>query len=173
MITLSEWLVGIKYQITSGEKYGWSCYGENAYLLDYWDGEVDGVQASIIFDNVTQVVFSAEVFDYSTGHAYRLSNPEYLDEFLKENEAYGVDSHEAYDGVNFTELETTADFLDKLTAIVNHTSYDERVEIPLEFDKETLHTIMLMAHEQDITLNKFIEQTIAQELENLAEQVEK
>jgi len=40
--------------------------------------------------------------------------------------------------------------------------YDTRVSIPLELGEEELFRLMSMAHEQDITLNRLVEQIIQQ-----------
>ena len=43
---------------------------------------------------------------------------------------------------------------------------DNRVIIGLELEQDLLYQLMLMAHEQDITLNQFIEQALREFLEH-------
>ena len=54
MITLKEWMEIVNYRITEGSDFTWSCYGDNAYCLDSWDGDQNGSSFTIIFDTKTQ-----------------------------------------------------------------------------------------------------------------------
>lgn len=160
MIALKDWMEAVSYRISEGSDYGWTCYGYNAYTLDSWDGDQDGVSASVIFDTLNQTVYQVEVYDYAKDRAYRLINPEFIDAYKKEAAERGVQADEAYDGVRFIDLETEEDFLEKCRAIMNYESYDERVSIPVEFEDSELLLYMKMAHERDITFNQFVEEAL-------------
>jgi len=172
VITVKDFMETVDYRITEGSEYQWSCYGSNAYSLDSWTGHtVDGgYTISIIFDRVKKTVYEAAAYDYQRNRAYRLINPEFKQ--LHDNEALarGVDAGQAWDDVNFVDLETDQDFLDKARAIVAGEDYDIRVEVPLELSEETLFGLMQMAHQQDITLNQLVEKIIRLEIDRLEDQ---
>jgi hypothetical protein len=147
----------VNYRITEGSEYGWNCYGPNAYALDSWNGEQDGHSAGIVFDTKTQEVYQVTAYDYTRDRAYRLINPNFKDTHDQEGKYRGSNTTEAWDDVEYTDLETKADFIEKLTAIVNEEEYDTRVEVPVDFSDEELLTYMKLAHEKDITFNQLIE----------------
>lgn len=165
MITLKDWLEAINYRITGGDEFGWNCFGNNARMLDSWDNNQDGVHSSVIFDTVTQEVYVAEVNDYARNSAYRLVNPVYNEARISEARARDVDDDVAWDEVNFVDLETDTDFLEKCRAIMNYEDYDARVSIPLEMDQDSLFRLMKLAHERDITFNQLVEQAILNALD--------
>lgn len=165
MISLKDWMEAVDYRITEGSAYCWQCYGPNAYTLDSWDQDHDGVSASIVFDTKTQEVYQADVHDYSRDRSYRLINPSFKQAHDAEGKERDVNFDEAYDGVKFVDLETEEDFLDKLTAIMNYEEYDTRVSVPLEFSDAELLRYMTLAHERDMTFNEFVEEALRQGLE--------
>ena len=163
MITLKDWMECVNYRISEGSDYQWMCYGINAYSLDSWDRDHDGVSASVVFDTDDQTVYQVEVHDYTNERSYRFINPDYRDAYRKECKQRGVED-EAYDGVKFIDLETEEDFLDKCRAIMNYEDYDDRVSIPIEFDDDELLVLMKMAHERDMTFNQFVEEALRRAL---------
>lgn len=160
MITLKDFMEVVGYRITEGSDYGWSCFGHNAYSLDSWNGDQNGHSVSVTFDTKTQVVYQTEVYDYTNDRAYRLINPDYLDAFKNEAVSRGVSADEAWEDVNYIDLETDEDFLEKAYAIVNDQAYDTRVQIPVNFTDEELLTYMKMAHDRDITFNQLVEEAL-------------
>jgi hypothetical protein len=155
MITLKEWMELVDYKITEGSDY----YSDNKilYSLDSWNGDQNGYSMCVIFDTATQTVFAVEAHDYKNNRAYRRAIPEF------EGDA------EAWDGVNFVDLESDDDFIQKALAIKNDEVYDTRVVIPLDLPESELLTLMTMAHERDMTFNDFvaevIEKFVARQLE--------
>lgn len=146
----------VNYRITEGSDYGWQCYGHDAYMLDSWNGDHDGHSLTIIFDTKTQEVYEVQAHDYVNERAYRLINPDYAKKNKKEARKRDVNRKEAWDDVNYVDLETDEDFLEKAQAIVDGTDYDTRVQVPLELDDDTMFQMMKMAHERDLTLNEFV-----------------
>jgi hypothetical protein len=55
--------------------------------------------------------------------------------------------------VEFTDLETEEDFIDKAAAIIRGDDYDTRISVPLDLPDSMLFELMKQAHEQDLTLN--------------------
>lgn len=157
MITLKHFMEVVDYKVTEGSDYCWQCYGPNAYRLDSWNQDQDGHSISIVFDTRTHVVYEANAYDYSRNRAYRLINPDYKFGHDDEAAGRGVNVNQAWDEVNYVDLETDEDFLEKSRAIVANEDYDTRVEVPLNLPNDQLFDLMKLAHEQDKTLNQLVE----------------
>jgi hypothetical protein len=160
MITLKQFMETVDYRITEGSDYQWDCYGYNAYCLDSWNGDQAGHSLTIIFDTKTQEVYEVQAHDYARNRAYRLINPEYKSALESEATDRGINKKEAWDDLNYVDLETDEDFLEKAGAIVNNVDYDTRVQIPVDFTDDELFKYMKMAHEQDMTFNEFVEEAL-------------
>jgi hypothetical protein len=162
MISLEQYMQTVGYRITEGSAYGWQCYGSNAYSISAWNGinGSGGWSANIVFDTVDQTVYEVDVCDYTHSRAYRLINPDYSEHYLAEAQRRDVAADEAWDDVNYVDLETGQDWLEKAQAIVAGLQYDTRVQVPVEFDDNTLLKYMKLAHEHDITFNQLIEQAL-------------
>ena len=167
MITVKEFFETFGYCITEGSDYGWQCYGPDSYSLSYWNGihGAGGFAGSVVFDTQTQTVYEAEVCDYTRDRAYRLINPGYIEAHRKEAKQLNVNMSQAWDDVNFVDLDVKEDWLEKAQAIVAGKDYDDRVQMPLDLDNELLFDLMKRAHEQDITLNQMIEQALRAAIE--------
>jgi hypothetical protein len=165
MITLKDFMETVDYKVTEGSDYCWNCYGPNAYRLDSWNQEQDGHSVGIIFDTRTHVVYEANAYDYKREHAYRLINPEYVETHCNEAAERDVLENQAWDDVDYVDLETPEDFLEKARAIVADEEYDTRVQVPVDFTDEELLTYMKLAHERDITFNQLIEEALREAIE--------
>lgn len=157
MITLKEFMTVVDYRITEGSDYGWMCFGPRAYSLSSWNGKHDGHSLNIVFDNATQTVYTVEVCDYTNNRAYRMINPLFKDAHDSESEDRGVLGNQAWDEVNWIDLETDEDFLEKARAIVNNEHYDTRVQVQVDFTDAELLEYMKIAHDRDITFNELVE----------------
>jgi hypothetical protein len=166
MITLKEWMAVVGYRITEGSDYGWNCYGPNAYRLDSWNGEQNGHSFNIVFDTITQVVYEANAHDYANNRAYRLCNTAFIKAHDQEATERGCDINEAWEDVNYIELEVNEDWIEKAEAIISNQDYDTRVQVPLTLDKDQMYLMMQMAHEADLTLNQFVEKLLREEIVN-------
>lgn len=164
MITLKEWMEITEYKITEGSNYCWECYGPNAYTLDSWNGEQEGHSFTIIFDNKDQTVYEVQAHDYPNNRAYRMINQDFKKKMKKEAKSRNVDKDQAWDEVNYTDLEVDDDFIQKCLAIKEGGDYDTRVMVPLDLPEETMFQMMKMAHEKDVTLNTFVEQLLREHL---------
>ena len=165
MITLKEWMEIVDYRITEGSGYCWHCYGNDVHMLDSWNGEQDGHSFTVIFDTKTQVVYEVQAHDYVHQRAYRMINPDFQKKNKKEAKRRDIDKNNAWDDVNYTDLEVDDDFLQKCLSIKAGEDYDTRVSIPLEFSDEELLTYMKLAHDLDITLNQLVEQALREALD--------
>lgn len=165
MITLKEWMEVVGYRITEGSDYGWNCYGPNAYQLDSWNGEQNGHSFNIVFDTITQVVREVQAHDYANNRAYRLRNAAFIKAHDQEATERGCNINEAWEDVNYIELEVIEDWIEKAEAIISNQDYDTRVQVPLTLDKDQMYLMMQMAHEADLTLNQFVEHILREEID--------
>jgi hypothetical protein len=164
MITLKEWMEVVNYRITEGSNFMWDCYGPDSYSLDSWNGSQDGHSFTVIFDTKTQVVYEVQSHDYRTQRAYRLVNPDFASERDIESTDRNVSLNQAWDEVNYVDLESDDDWFQKALAIEAGEDYDTRVTIPLELDDTEMFTLMKMAHERDLTFNEFVEEILREQL---------
>ena len=164
MLTLKEWMEIVDYRITEGSTYGWQCFGHNAYCLDSWNGDHDGHSFSITFDTKTQEVYQVEAHDFRNGRAYRMINPDYASAHTTETTNRGV-TNEAWEDVNYVDLEVEDDFMQKALAIAAGEDYDDRVSIAIDLTDEELLKYMTLAHERDMTFNQFIEEALRSAIE--------
>lgn len=164
MITLNQFLDAGNYRINNGSDYGWRCYGNNAYIIDLQSGaNFDSNSASIVFDRNTQEVFEVTVCDDTNDRAYRLTNVDFAEAYRAEAKGRKVSCTEAWEGINYIDLETEEDFLEKMTAIMSNREYDTKISIPIDLEDDVLHNLMLLAHKADLTLNEYVEQILREE----------
>jgi len=169
MITIKDFMEVVDYRITEGSDYGWTCFGPNSYSLSSWNGDYDGWSFNIVFDTKTQEVYAVEAHDYLRKRAYRVINPDRKAEHDREAAERDVNNKEAWDGVDYADLDTDEDWLEKAQAIAAGEDYDTRVIVPLTMPDDVTFQLMKMAHEQDITFNELLEKILVEEIERLAE----
>ena len=162
MITMKEWMELVDYKITEGSDYGWSCYGPNAYTLDSWNGihGAGGYSFSIVFSTKTQKVYEVSMCDYTNTRAYRMINPKNIEKHRKEALARNVNLNEAWDDVDYIDLDVDDDFIQKALAIRAGEDYDTRVQVEVDFSDEDLLQYMKLAHERDMTFNELVEEAL-------------
>jgi len=124
-----------------------------------------GFSFGIIFDTRTQVVYEVSVCDYGRRRAYRIINPNYKQAHDAEAKTRSVSQCQAWDDVEYVDLDSDEDFLRKARAIQAGEDYDTRVDVTVEFTDEELLKYMKLAHERDITFNQFIELALHRVLE--------
>jgi hypothetical protein len=166
MITLKEWMEITEYKITEGSSYGWSCYGHDVYTLDSWNGEQDGHSFTVIFGTQTQTVYEVQAHDYVNNRAYRMINPEFKAVYDAEASRRGTNVNEAWEDVDYVDLEVDDDFIQKCLAIREGEVYDTRVSVPLDLEDDVLFDLMKMAHERDVTLNQMVEALLRDAIAN-------
>ena len=159
MLTLKEWMEIVDYRITEGSDYYNSRYGDKIYSLDSWNGEQDGYSFTIIFDTLTQKVYEVQAHDYLHNRAYRM---------FAEGSAPPVgEDTQAWDDVNYIDLEVDDDFIQKCLSIREGEDYDTRVSIPLTLPDDEMLVLMTMAHEHDMTFNDFVEDILRKALADI------
>ena len=164
MISMKEFMELVDYKITEGGDYGWQCFGSNSYQLSHWNGVhgKGGWSANIVFSTKSQKVYTVEVCDYTNDRAYRIINPDYVKKYNKESKDRGELGNQAWDGINFVDIEVDDDFIQKFLAIKSGQDYDTRVQISVDFSDEELLKYMKAAHELDMTFNEFVVQAITE-----------
>ena len=160
MITLKEWMEVVNYRITEGSNYGWACYGTDAYCLDSWNGDQDGHSLSVTFDQRTQEVYEVQIHDYLHNRAYRMINEDFRKKNKKEAKRRGVNKDEAWEDVDYIDLDVDDDFIQKCLAIAAGEDYDTRVSVPIDISDEDLLQYMKLAHERDVTFNQLVEEAL-------------
>lgn len=167
MITMKEFMELVDHKITEGGDYGWQCFGSNSYQLSHWNGVhgAGGWSANIVFSTKSQKVYTVEVCDYTNDRAYRIINPDYVKKYNKENKDRGELGNQAWDGVDYIDLEVDDDFIQKFLAIKSGEDYDTRVQLPVDFSDEDLLKYMKLAHERDITFNELVTQALTEAIQ--------
>ena len=162
MITIKEWMELVDYKITEGSEYGWGCYGPNSFTLDSWNGVhgKGGYSFSITFSTKSQKVYEVSMCDYTNDRAYRMINPKFQEKHRKEAEFRNVNLNEAWDDVDYVDLDVVDDFIQKALAIKSGESYDTRIQVPVDFSDEDLLQYMKLAHERDMTFNELVEEAL-------------
>ena len=143
----------IDYRVTDGSEYLWNCYGDYAYTLG---SNGSGYTIQITFDTQTQKVYEIEAHDFANDRAYRLIDPDFVQAYRNEAVSRKLRPNEAYDDVDFIELECDEDILEKARALVRGETYDTRVQVPITLGDDEIFVLMKLAHEQDITLNELV-----------------
>lgn len=166
---LKDFLELVNYQVSDTSQYQWSCFGYNAVTFDHWNGVhgIGGRSITAIFDTVTTEVYEMQAWDYSANREYRWIKPEYVEAQRAESISRGISFEESMDGRLFIDLDMEEDILEKATAIFAGVAYDTRVMVPIDLPDDLLCAAMRLAHEQDITLNEYVEQILKQEMDRL------
>ncbi len=153
MITIKQFLDVIDYKVTDTDN--WLGYKELAIMLSTWDGDQNGRSIDIVFSPETQQVFAVHVHDYKNMRSYRMQ----IDGFN--------DDKNAWDGVDYIDLESEEDLLEKMTAIFNYQPYDDRIAIPMNLPDNVLFVLMKNAHERDITFNEYLTEIIKERIDQM------
>jgi hypothetical protein len=162
MITMKEWMELVDYKITEGDTFGWTCYGPNAYQLSSWNGlhNKGGWSFNIVFSTKTHKVYEVTVCDYTKNRAYRMIAENKQAKHREESETRGVSLNEAWDNVDYVDLEVDDDFIQKCLAIKAGEDYSTDVSIPIDLPDEVLMFAFKQAHEKNMTFNDFVNQLL-------------
>ena len=158
MITIKEWMEIVDYKITEGSDYGWNCYGPYSYTLDSWNrihGK-GGYSFSITFSTKSQKVYEVTVSDYTNDRAYRMINPKFVEKHRKEALARNVNLNEAWDDVNYIDLEVDDDFISKCLAIKAGEDYSTDISVPIDLPDDLLMFAFKSAHAENMTFNDWM-----------------
>jgi hypothetical protein len=87
-------------------------------------------------------------------------NPKFVEKHRKEALARDVNLNEAWDDVNYVDLEVDDDFIQKALAIRSGEDYSTDVSIPISLPDEVLMFAFKQAHEKNMTFNDFVNQML-------------
>ena len=160
MITLKDFLETIDYKITEGSEYGWKCYGEHTHRIERQTGDHTGNTVTCVFDTKEHFLYELEAWDNANNRVYRWIHPDYIKAYKKACKKPDVDFKNAFDDVNFTDLDVEADILEKAHAIANDEPYDDRVQMEIDMSEEDMLQYMKVAHKMDITFNELVERAL-------------
>jgi hypothetical protein len=169
MLNMREWMELVDYKITEGSDYGWSCYGPNSSSLASWNGihGDGGYSFNIVFSTKSQKVYEVSVCDYTNNRAYRMINPNNVEKHRKEAIARDVNFNEAWEDVDYVDLEVDDDFIQKCLAIKAGEDYDTGVLVPIDLPDDLLLQAALEAHKRNITLNAYINMALVDLVEKV------
>jgi hypothetical protein len=158
MITIKEWMELVDYKITEGSDYGWNCYGPYSYTLDSWNRVhgPGGYSFSITFSTKSQKVYEVTVCDYTNDRAYRMINPKFQEKHRKEAQARDVNLNEAWDNVDYVDLEVDDDFIQKCLAIKAGEDYSTDISVPIDLPDDLLMFAFKSAHAENMTFNDWM-----------------
>ena len=162
MITMKEFMELVDYKITEGSDYGWQCFGPNSYSLSSWNGVhgKGGYSFDIVFSTKSQKVYEVSVCDYTNDRAYRMINPKFQKKHDDEAKTKSVFGNQAWDDVDYTDLEVDDDFIQKCLAIRAGEDYSTDISVPLDLSDEDMLQFMKLAHEADMTFNDYVNQAL-------------
>lgn len=160
MITLKDFLETIDYKITEGSEYGWNCYGDNTHRIERQTGDHTGNTVVCVFDTKDHFLYELEAWDNTNDRVYRWIHPDYIKAYKKACKKNDVEFKNAFDNIDFIDLDVESDILEKARAIANNEDYDDRVQISVDFADEDLLQYMKLAHERDMTFNEFVEEAL-------------
>jgi len=158
MITMKEWMELVDYKITEGGDYSWRCYGPNAYQLSSWNGihGAGGYSFNIVFSTKTQKVYEVSVCDYTNNRAYRMIALDKQEKYRKEAKRNFTNLNEAWDNVDYVDLEVDDDFISKCLAIKAGEDYSTDISVPLDLPDDLLMFAFKAAHAENITFNDWM-----------------
>jgi hypothetical protein len=89
-------------------------------------------------------------------------NTKFQKKHAKEALDLDVNLNQAWDDVDYVDLDVVDDFIQKALAIRAGEAYDTGVLVPVDFSDEDLLKYMKLAHERDITFNEFVTQALSE-----------
>lgn len=101
-MTLSEILLASEFKIIGGCCFLWPCFGPNARYLDIGSGPDDQV-ASLVFDSLTQDVYSTEIFHED--QAWRWIDPRWTQDYFSHCAKLGINPDIAWDQTRFQTID--------------------------------------------------------------------
>jgi hypothetical protein len=88
-------------------------------------------------------------------------NPEFIKKHKKEAKRRQIEFKEAWDSIEYIDLEVDDDWIQKAMAVAaGEKEYDTRIQVPLDLDRDQMFDLMQMAHENDMTLNQYVEKIL-------------
>jgi len=87
-------------------------------------------------------------------------NPKFVEKHRKEAKAHGVNLNEAWDDVDYIDLEVDDDFFQKALAIRAGEEYSTDISVPIDLPDELLLFAFKAAHEENMTFNDYVNRAL-------------
>ena len=105
MITIKDWMEGVKYRITAKWDFNWDCFGKNAMGLESDWGVHGGRSYTITYDKDTQEVFEVCSYSQDDNTALRWINHKHKKAYFAEEKLRGMyNVFDFEDVIHFTEV---------------------------------------------------------------------
>ena len=99
MITIKDWMEGVKYRVTDNWDFQWQCFGSNAMVLESdWEGSRT---YTITYDKTSLEVYEVCSYSQEECTGLRWLNPEYRKGYFAEEKRNGM-----WDITHFTEVKS-------------------------------------------------------------------
>lgn len=97
MITIKDWMEGVKYRVTDNWDFSWQCFGSNAMVLESdWEGSRT---YTVTYDKTSLEVYEVCSYSQEDCTGMRWLNPDYRKAYLAEEKRKGM-----CDIIDFTEV---------------------------------------------------------------------
>jgi hypothetical protein len=94
-------------------------------------------------------------------------NPKFQKKHANEAEMRNVNLNEAWDEVDYIDLDVDDDFIQKALAIRAGEDYDTRIQVEVDFSDDDLLQYMKLAHSMDITFNELVERALREAIDKV------
>ena len=101
MITIKDWMEGVKYRVTDSFGWHWDCFGHNAVCLESEWGCADGRTYTVCYDKETMEVYKICSYCNADCTGLRWLNPKYRKAYFEEEKRKGM-----LDITHFTEVKS-------------------------------------------------------------------
>ena len=119
-----------------------------------------GYSFSIVFSTKSQKVYEVSMCDYTNDRAYRMINPKNVEKHRKEAEHKSVLANQAWDDVDYVDLEVADDFFQKALAIKAGEDYSTDISVPIDLPDDLLLFAFKAAHAENMTFNAWMNQML-------------
>ena len=128
---LKKLLKLVDYKIYNGDKYLWSCYGDDAMVFEhggygdpsYISPNENVLSLNSVVDMRTQKVREITCCFYTHEVAFRWIDPDYVKAYKQEAKEKKVKQNEAWDGIEYVDVP-----LDSMEIIAKEIAKSERVD---------------------------------------------
>ena len=90
MITIKDWMEGVKYRISDNWDFQWQCFGSNAMVLESDWGVHGGRSYTVTYDKDTQEVYEVCSYSQDDCSGMRWINPDYRKAYFAEEKRRGM-----------------------------------------------------------------------------------
>jgi predicted DNA binding CopG/RHH family protein len=161
MNIFDEYMKIINYEVTSGSKHCWNCYGDTAYEYSRDQIDDDRYSISMVFDTIDKTVYELTALDYDQEVQYRWINPKFKNALKAECKSRNFDFYTAFDNAIYNDIDDIYEMLSTASGMLKDTT---TVAISLEMPDDLLSFLSEQAHEVGMPLNQYIESILTEQI---------